>query len=299
LPATLTIPAGSQSATATVTIVNNTAVDGSATIQITAAAAGFTGGSTSLTITDDDVAAVTPALTLTPASNSLAEDSSADVSVTIARSSADQSDPLTLALSSSSGRLILPATATIPAGAASVVVNATAVNDQIVNLPGSIALAATAAGFTSGTASLTLLDDESPTLTLTAPAAIAEAGTAVTVTVSRNTENVAQDLAVSLSATSARLNLPATITIPAGSASAQFTVTPVNDQIVNLSAGQTLTATAAGFTAGSASVSITDDDTPALALSLSAATVAEGAPPVTATVSRNTEDTTQPLTVAV
>ncbi|MFM7925822.1 MAG: hypothetical protein ACKPJJ_36845, partial [Planctomycetaceae bacterium] len=102
-----------------------------------------------------------------------------------------------------------------------------------------------------------------------------------------------------LSATSARLNLPATITIPAGSASAQFTVTPVNDQIVNLSAGQTLTATAAGFTAGSASVSITDDDAPALALALSAATVAEGAPPVTATVSRNTEDTTQPLTVAV
>jgi len=299
LPATLTIPAGSQSATATVTIVNNTAVDGSATIQITAAAAGFTGGSTSLTITDDDVAAVTPALTLTPASNSLAEDSSADVSITIARSSADQSDPLTVALSSSSGRLILPATATIPAGAASVVVNATAVNDQIVNLPGSIALAATAAGFTSGTASLTLLDDESPTLTLTAPATIAEAGAAVTVTVSRNTENVAQDLAVSLSATSARLNLPATITIPAGAASAQFTVTPANDQIVNLSAGQTLTATAADFAAGSASVSITDDDTPALALSLSAETVAEGAPPVTATVSRNTEDTTQPLTVAV
>lgn len=299
LPATLTIPAGSQSATATVTIVNNTVVDGSAAIQITAAAAGFTGGGTSLTITDDDVAAPTQALTLTPASNTLAESNSAGISITVARSSADQSAPLTVALSASGGRLTLPATVTIPAGAASTVVNATAVNDQIVNLPGSIALAATATGFTSGTASLTLLDDESPTLTLASPATIAEAGTPATVTISRNTENVTQALTVSLSATSARLNLPATITIPAGAASAQFTVTPVNDQIVNLASSQTLTATASDFASGSTSIVITDDDSPTLALSLSAATVAEGAPPVTATVSRNTEDTTQSLTVFI
>jgi len=299
LPATLTIPAGSQSATATVTIVNNTAVDGSAAVQITAAAAGFTGGGTSLTITDDDVAAPTQALTLTPASNTLAESNSAGIGITVARSSADQSAPLTVALSATGGRLTLPATVTIPAGAASTVVNATAVNDQIVNLPGSIALAATATGFTSGTASLTLLDDESPTLTLASPATIAEAGTPATVTISRNTENVTQALTVSLSAASARLNLPATITIPAGAASAQFTVTPVNDQIVNLAGSQTLTATASDFASGSTSIAITDDDSPTLALSLSAATVAEGAPPVTATVSRNTEDTAQSLTVFI
>ncbi|MFN9294657.1 MAG: hypothetical protein ACK6EB_41815, partial [Planctomyces sp.] len=86
--------------------------------------------------------------------------------MTVARDSADNSQPLTVTLSSSGGRLNVPAFVTIPSGAASINFTAVPVNDQIVNLPGSQALAATATGFTSGAGSVTVTDDESATLTL-------------------------------------------------------------------------------------------------------------------------------------
>ncbi len=59
VPATLTIPAGNESATAPLTAVDDTDADGTQTVTISASSAGFTGGADQVDVTDDDALVVT------------------------------------------------------------------------------------------------------------------------------------------------------------------------------------------------------------------------------------------------
>ena len=60
VPANVTILAGQTTATFDITAVDDSEVDGSQTVTITASATGFTNGTTDITVTDDDVAANAP-----------------------------------------------------------------------------------------------------------------------------------------------------------------------------------------------------------------------------------------------
>jgi cyclophilin family peptidyl-prolyl cis-trans isomerase len=301
LPATLTIPAGSQSATAGIAITNNSTTDGTATVQLTVAATGFSAGSTSFTITDDDTAVQSQTLTLTPSASSVAENAASGVEVTVARDSADNSQPLTVTLSSSGGRLNVPASVTIPSGAASINFTAVPVNDQIVNLPGSQALAATATGFTSGAGSVTVTDDESATLTLElSSTTVPEGAAAVTATVSRNTENLDQAITVFIAIGSDRATGPATVEIPAGQPSVTFALNAVDNLVLDGTATMQVSVSAAGFDPGVVSLTVTDNETAALGLSASSTSVVEDSSDgIVLTVSRNALDVSQPLQVTL
>ncbi|MEY4185379.1 MAG: Peptidyl-prolyl cis-trans isomerase precursor [Planctomycetota bacterium] len=301
LPATLTIPAGSQSATAGITIVNNTATDGTADVQLTVAATGFSTGSTSLTVTDDDTSVPTSALTLTPSVGSVTENAGAGVDVAVSRDSADNSQPLIVTLSSTGGRLTVPASVTIPAGASSISFTAVPVNDQIVNLPGSQTLAATATGFNSGTGSMTVTDDDTATLTLElSSTTVTEGSAAVTATVSRNTEDKSQPVTASIAIGSDRATGPATVEIPAGQASVTFALNAVDNLLLDGTATIQVSVSAAGFDPDVVSLTVTDNENSSLGLTASSTSVREDSSDgIVLTVSRNTLDVSQALEVTL
>ena len=128
-----------------------------------------------------------------------------------------------------------------------------------------------------------------------------ENGGSVSGTVTRNGD-LTGALSVSLSAApSGNVTLPATVLIPAGAASAPFSVQVLDDNLLNGDRTVALTAhVAAGYADASANLLIQDDEVPLLTVSLSSSSVPETAanPAVMGTVQRNTP-TAAPLTVAL
>ncbi|MEQ9410332.1 MAG: right-handed parallel beta-helix repeat-containing protein [Fuerstiella sp.] len=114
------------------------------------------------------------------------------------------------------------------------------------------------------------------------------AGTAFA-TVTRSAVNTAGDLHVTLNGLSSpEAVFPTSVTIPAGQASQTFTVSAVDDVIVDGTQTVALQATADGFAIGTANLEVTDNDA-VVTLSISTDTVSEadGSAAATATVFRN------------
>lgn len=89
---------------------------------------------------------------------------------------------------------------------------------------------------------------------------------ALTGTVRRSASTSAA-LSVALSSSDlGAATLPASISIPAGQASASFTITAVDDAVADAAQSSTLTASAQGFTSATAQVEVTNDDTAGIAV---------------------------------
>ncbi len=297
---TVTIPAGQASVTVNISAIDNTTAESDATVTLTAAATGFTSGTDTVVVTSDETAA----LTVTAAQTTFAENAAeAARTFTVSRNTTDTSTALTVNLASNTtSRLTVPTSVTIPANASSVTFVATAINNTTVDPSAQVVVTATATGLTNGTSTVTITDDDSPSISLSAsPSTVLEnAGTgSVTFTVSRNATDNTAALVVTLSSGSSRLTVPASVTIPAGQASATFVATPTNDSVFSGQTVVTVTATATGLTTGTGTVTINDDESAALSLTPSVTTFSESAasPAVTYTVARNSSDTTAAVTV--
>jgi hypothetical protein len=165
---------------------------------------------------------------------------------------------------------------TIPAGSASTTVTVTPVDDALLEPAETVTLTVTAgAGYTVGTpatGTVTITDNDTPVVTVAATDAnAAEAGANPgTFTVSR-TGSTASTLQVGFTiggtatgGSDYTLSAASPITIPAGSASATVTVTPIDDALTESGETVVLTLTAgAGYLIGAstnATVTITDND---------------------------------------
>ncbi len=166
-------------------------------------------------------------------------------------------------------------------------------------------MTAAATSYTSGSAAIDVVDNDSLTLTLTFDKnsfSEATGASAATGTVSRNSANVSSELIVTLTSdNSGRISVPTTVTIPAGQSSATFAVTAVNNGVVDGDANATITASAINYNSASAQLSVTDDDVLTLALTFNKASFAEnaGAAAATGTVSRNATDLSSALVVTI
>lgn len=158
VPATVTIPNGQTSATFTVNGVDDSIVDGTQNVTITATATGHSSGSDTLEVTDDDVAG----LTVTIAAASVSEsDGPAATTATVSRNT-DTTTALTVSLSSSDlSEATVPAAITIPAGqTTSAAFDIDAIDDAVQDGNVTVTVTATAAGHADGTDTLVVLDDE-------------------------------------------------------------------------------------------------------------------------------------------
>ncbi|MFM7076357.1 MAG: hypothetical protein ACKO3G_09865, partial [Planctomycetaceae bacterium] len=302
--ASVTIPAGAASATFAVTAVANAIADGDHSATIAVSAAGFEGASAAVTATDDDTAAVTVSI----GAASVAENGANPVAVGTVTRNTPTAAALVVALQSDlPGRATVPATVTIPAGAFSATFPVSAIDNALADGAARVSVLARATGHAGGSASVIVTDDDVVALDLsfTARTIIEGAANAAAIgTVTRSIVSPTPLVVVLSSADPSALGVPATVTIPANRASAQFTVRAPDDLLALGTRTVALTARATGpsgvvLEAGAASATLTvlDDDGARLVVSAPRTAVREGTS-ILGTVTRNT-DTAAALVVAL
>ena len=312
---TVTIPAGRTSGSATFTLapVDDTLVEGGETITVSGTNAARTVDGTSLTLTDDDGA---PAVNLSLSPSSVGEGAGAkQVTVTATFSNASTyptdttvtvsvGDSADSATSGTDYAAVASFDVTIAAGRTSgnAPFTLTPVQDTLIEGNETITVGATATGLTVNGTSLTLTDDDGlPAVNLSLnPSSVGEGAGATPVTVTAafsNASTYPTDTTVTVSvgdsadsatsgtdyATVASFD----VTIAAGrtSGSAPFTLTPVQDTLIESNETITVGGTATGLTVNGTSLTLTDDDgAPAIDLSLNPSSVGEGASGTSVTV---------------
>ena len=161
--------------------------------------------------------------------------------------------------SSGTTHLTVPATVTLPAGQTSVNFTATLVDDHVIeSAPMPVTVTAQMENWTAGTATINVLDEDA-TMAISLPAS-GWKGQTLSGTVQIG-GTLTTPLVVSLaSSNTTQLTVPATVTIPAGSTSATFTATLVDNGLRTGPQTVQITATASGLPTATANVVIDDAD---------------------------------------
>ena len=139
----------------------------------------------------------------------------------------------------------------------------------------------------------------SPTLTL--PATAVESAAPLAGALSLPASRPADTVFTLTSSASAKLALPATITLPAGQTTVAFTASPIDDTLIDGSRTVIIKATppaGSGLFPGTTTIVLTDDEAPSLTLSVSPASVTENTSSATATLTLGTPPASS-LTVAL
>jgi hypothetical protein len=180
-------------------------------------------------------------------------------------------------LSSDPSELTVPPTVTILAGQTSAVFPITILDDNDLDGTQNVAIVATSAGYGKGVRAITVRDNETATLTLSIPAAVSEGAGTITGTVTIDAP-AGSDITVSLASSDlAAIHLPTSAIINAGQTSAIFTLTVIDDTIIDGLQNATITAEVAGWTGANAAIDVQDDENLNLTLTLPGQ-VLEGTP---------------------
>ncbi|MCZ7639948.1 MAG: hypothetical protein M5U12_30215 [Verrucomicrobia bacterium] len=273
LPAEVHIPAGANSTTFTILAIDDSLVEPPREVTVEASATGYVSAAAALTVNDDDL----PAFTLSLAADTVSEAGGvAATTATISRGVASPRSLSVLLENSNPDAVIVPARVLIPAGQAQVSFPLAPINNTVVDGTRQAVLRAFAEATSSGTPvaqteprTLMITDDDGPTLTVTLDRDLVAEGLpqAATVTVARNVAN-GPALTVNLSTSDpTEAILPANVTFAANQASATVTLATLDDGVSDGSQRVVLTASAAGYTPGQATVTVTDVNRPDLIVS--------------------------------
>ncbi|WP_420454840.1 Calx-beta domain-containing protein [Rubrivirga sp.] len=292
---TVTIPAGQTTSTTTLQAKqDNDFDDETVVVSITSVSGG--GGATengnqtaTITITDDDI----PTVRLAVSPSTITEGQTSTITASLPfGATADGAITVALGYSGGSGRFTAPGQLIIPDGANSGTVTFTS-TDNTTN-DGNATVTVTIDGVAGdGTEdgnqskTITIQDNDAPLATVsltTNRTSVAENGGTATLTV-RLSKSVTQPTTVTIGATGdgdAYTLAPTTLTIPAGQREATATLTGVNDpdfdsDVIRVSI-DAVTGGDGAIENGNQFVDIivTDDDTPAVTLSASPLSIAEG-----------------------
>ncbi len=208
-------------------------------------------------------------------------------------------DALAVSLvSSDPASATLPAVVTIPSGQASATCPIAAVADALADGDKTVTFTAAAAGFPASVANLRVIDATLPSLTLTASAGAALEGEKLTFLLTRPGLSELPLVVAVRPSIAGTFNVPAYVQIPANAATASFEVEARQDFVVQRDRNVTFTASAADHAPATATITLIDDDTPAITLTLARDSVRENAGPAAATgIVRRGTATTEPLTI--
>ncbi len=311
---TISIPAGQISGTATVTAIQDSLVEGGETVivdidSITGVSAVENGSQQqTITITDDEMVS----LTLSASSNTIAEAGGVSTLTVMLSEPTYENVVVSLGISgnaTSGSDYTAPASSvTITAGQTTATTTITATQDSLVEGPESVIIDVTGvtggAANESGTQQQTVIitDDETVGVTLSVnSSSISEASGTATLTATLS-EATYEDVIVNIGFSGTAINgtdytaSSASITITAGQTSATTVVTPSQDSLVE--GPETVIVDITGVTGGAASetgtqqqtVTITDDETVGVTLSVNNSSISEasGTATLTATLSEAT-----------
>lgn len=260
VPASVTVPAGSASVPVLLTAVDDALADGTQTIGITASSAGYPDRQVSLAVHDNETRVITIAL---PAS--LSEGAGVVANAGTVSLDAPAGAAVRVFLESDdTGELRVPASVIIPAGQSSASFTLTAVDDTFIDGVQMVTVTGSVQGWTSGTDTIAITDNEALTLALTLPASVIEGQTTVFGSITLSGQAVSPITVSLTSSDSSEIAVPAGVSIGAGNSGITFPITVQNDAAADGPQNVTITASASGFSNGSGVVIVNDIDTPAM-----------------------------------
>ena len=311
VPEIVTINAGQSGTVFYISVSNNDVLDADSVINLTftPVSANYEPTTTRIVIEDDEL----PSLTLTPSKNELTEGTDNSFNLTVETERAPKEALVVTLTSENSKRFSFPSAVIIPAGQTTAQATVTVVNDDTPNGTLTNQFTASAPRHNKGTALVVLNDDDLPVLQLSlTPTQVQESDGPVSVVgVLKRTSNIDKKVTIKLTddADGGLYFGNRTLEMPRGTQEIHFNFGPVDNQDKEGDRTYTITAAvwmsscscdASGEEAGhiSATLQVLDDDGKALRLSSSAATVKEGGT-MTLTVTRNTSDNSEPVTVNI
>ena len=307
VPSSITIPAKQSAAVLYLNVTDNDDLDNDSIITLSVEGNGYEKVSGKLVIEDNEY----PNLSIAASQSVVTEGEAFTLTITTSRIS---TKPITVTLTSeNSKRFTFPQTVTIPAGETSAQVSVLAVDDELPSLDLSNAFTVSAAGYNKGEVIVLLNDNDMPVLELTlTPSTVSEsAGVVAVAGVLRRTSNTNSKITVKLSddANGGLYFGNRTLELAKGVQEVHFNFGPVDNANVDGDRTYTITAAvwlsscscnASGESAGyvTAQLKVLDNDGPALGVTSSVSTVKEGGS-TKLTISRNTTDNAEPLSVTI
>lgn len=188
------------------------------------------------------------------------------------------------------GRLALPDSVSIPAGQSGVFFYATLAGNDQLDADSLFTFEASGNGYEAVSATMSVADDELPSLNIKASKSEITEGSAFQLAVSIPKASAKPTAVGIVSEQPKRFAHPATVTIPAGETSATVEVEAVDNADVELQQSVAFKASAERYMPAECIVLLDDNDIPAIDLSLSPSSVSESAGPnaIIATVRRTT-----------
>jgi uncharacterized repeat protein (TIGR01451 family) len=182
------------------------------------------------------------------------------VSATVTASPAPTNNLVLTLSSSDTTEVTVPANVTLNGGQSNVTFNLTIIDDGELDGPQTATITATAPGYAGAVGAITVLDNETATLNVAAPAAVTEGDGLVACTVSVSAPPAA-NVQVSLTSSDVTaLQVPAGITIPAGQTSAVVYASVIDDAKIDGDQSATITAHVANWTDGTGVVVVHDNE---------------------------------------
>lgn len=261
-PATVTVPAGQTEANFSLTPINDTRADGSQSVTLTATAQSWPSHEASLLVHDNESGTLTVTLPTNVTEGAASVTNQARVNLA---SPAVVSVEVQLA-SNDLTELIVPASVTIPQGQSQAFFTLTMPDDGLIDGAQPATVSASVMNWPTQSATLQVLDNESVNLAVMLPATRLEnSGTQVAGGIVSVSGALVNALTVTLASNDlSELSVPASVIIPAGSSQAVFDLTFINDALQDGAQNVQVTASAVGFNPGTAIMSVTDDEQPAL-----------------------------------
>ncbi|MBK8036327.1 MAG: hypothetical protein IPK22_04225 [Verrucomicrobiaceae bacterium] len=250
----VTILAGQTSASTTISAPQNVFADVGKGVIVTASATGQTTSYTHIRVVDDEQSVLTLAL---PAS---VTEGGSNGTGTVFIEPVQPVATTVFLISGNTAEATVSSISTISAGARSSTFTIAPVNDVRLDGTQTVSLTASGQGLVSASGSLDVLDNETVTLTITPPATLSEGGAPGVGTVALSGPRTVDTSITLVSSDNSEATVAGTVLIPAGQVSTNFQVFPVEDSVQDGTQSVTLTATAAGFFDGSASLQVQDND---------------------------------------
>lgn len=276
LPASVTFAAGQDRVTFPVQALDDDGIDGTQSITLTATHEGWPAGRWKMDVHDNESTPLR--LTLPDA----VREGSINVFGTVSvEAPVERAVKVTLS-SDDKTTVNVPSSVIIAAGQQSATFPLMVSDDALINPAQSVTLHASVVNWPDAEATMQFEDDEPRELSLDLPTAMQENLAATFTGTVRVGGVLAAPLRVELtSADILRLTVTPSVTIPAGMSAQTFSLTPGDDTVIDGVQEVGVTATAAGFTDGTATATIYDNETPALPFNPSPADGQERASPKT------------------
>lgn len=258
LPASVTIPGGQTSAVFDLNIVDDVLLDGSRAVTISAAADGYQSGADMIQVHDSESEVL---MVTVPAAASEGDGVLAGQG-TVSVGRAVDEDVIVTLISDVIDEVEVPPTVTVSAGQTGAAFDLTILNDGLIDGTRTVTITAFVNGWTPGNDTIGVADNESAQLTVTVPSTANEGDGILT-----GAGSIAlpapcpSDLTIYLSSSNtAKVTVPASVTLPAGQTTAPFDLTILDDTISAGSQTVTISASATGFSSQSDDILVAEND---------------------------------------